>query len=501
MKRIFIILIIYISFWKLLFGTQPLVSPIITKISFDSTINAFVIYWEQDTLLSKVSDFKVYRFTNMQGSTPSYYPYPDSINVIAGQTSYSYVLDTSINKVNFFAVEAFPFHGNNFSQSGDNQYKIPWKDAPSNILLSGNFDSCKFQINLKWNRFYGWDNLSDNNFKVYFKTDHGNMQKISNSDLAFNDTSVTLPDIKFGNFKFYIDSIYSFYIEDSSYIGICNSNIIKINTYSPKSPNFINSLGTDVEQTCNPKTINIKYAIDTGSQLNRYKLLSSTDYAGKYITIDSSSIRKDTFQENYSDSIKFYKLLLLSNCNIPIDSSDIQSNILLKLNQLDNNINLSWTDYDNKDIDHYMVHRIIGSNDETTNRNSLTSYNDQLPDSSNINIEYYVEAIYKTANKTSTSNTICYTTGSICNIIPKFFTPNGDGKNDIFMPSITPDKLHLIVYNRMGTKIFETTSSDGGWDGNYSGTQAPQSVYIYYIKFTSNGKTCEQNGTVTLIRQ
>ncbi len=470
--------------------SQELASPYVYSVSDSDKI--LKISWEIPTsvpnYLDSITGFKINEIYRT--------------NILIADTIPKTILSIQIDSladtiVHFIIVESYVKRNGSFTNNNYN--RKPWLSAPSNIVIKGFFNQCKYKLNLSWNRFYGWSDTI-NNFILYYGLSPDSLLPVENN---YSDTNAIFPDSfnsSTNKIQLQYNTTYYFQIKVGSSDGkyYCYSNIIHIKV--PKELPKITSLGTEVAQGCGSKTISIKYAIDTGSPLNKYKLLSSPDYAGKYITIDSSSIRKDTFQESYSDSVKFYKLLLLSNCNVPIDSSDIQSNILLSYNQTGNTINLSWKDYDNQDIDHYMVHRIIGSNDETTNRNSLTSYNDQLPDSSNINIEYYVEAIYKIANKTSTSNTICYTTGSICNIIPKFFTPNGDGKNDIFMPSITPDKLHLIIYNRMGTKIFETSSPDGGWEGNYAGTQAPQSVYIYYIKFTSNGKTCEQNGTVTLIR-
>ena len=87
--------------------------------------------------------------------------------------------------------------------------------------------------------------------------------------------------------------------------------------------------------------------------------------------------------------------------------------------------------------------------------------------------------------------------------IPNAFTPNKDGKNDIFKPTISQDTKNysMIIYNRYGQKIFESGSYSIGWDGTYKGKEQPAGTYVYRIVFTNNfGYLSENNGTVMLLR-
>ncbi|MEP7255482.1 MAG: gliding motility-associated C-terminal domain-containing protein [Ferruginibacter sp.] len=87
--------------------------------------------------------------------------------------------------------------------------------------------------------------------------------------------------------------------------------------------------------------------------------------------------------------------------------------------------------------------------------------------------------------------------------IPNAFTPNGDGKNDVFKPTIyqAVQKFSFIIFNRYGEKIFETRDYGAGWDGRYKGKDQPTGSYVYHIKFTNGfGWESENNGTVLLIR-
>lgn len=89
--------------------------------------------------------------------------------------------------------------------------------------------------------------------------------------------------------------------------------------------------------------------------------------------------------------------------------------------------------------------------------------------------------------------------------IPTAFTPNGDGRNDVFRVAYKGDvsKLELNVFNRYGEKVFATYRVDGAWDGTYHGKPAELGTYFYYIKFIcGNGgdNRLEFKGDVTLVR-
>jgi gliding motility-associated-like protein len=91
--------------------------------------------------------------------------------------------------------------------------------------------------------------------------------------------------------------------------------------------------------------------------------------------------------------------------------------------------------------------------------------------------------------------------------IPNAFTPDGNGRNDIFMPygyGINEDKYKMEVFDRWGELIFSSTTFRKGWDGTVKGTSqiAQDGVYIYKIMITDleNNKK-NYVGHVTLIKQ
>lgn len=87
--------------------------------------------------------------------------------------------------------------------------------------------------------------------------------------------------------------------------------------------------------------------------------------------------------------------------------------------------------------------------------------------------------------------------------VPKAFTPNKDGKNDILQPflvNITTLKF-FRVYNRWGQLMFQTSDSRQGWDGMYNNKPQPLETYTWIAEgIDSNGATIFKKGQTALIR-
>jgi gliding motility-associated-like protein len=82
------------------------------------------------------------------------------------------------------------------------------------------------------------------------------------------------------------------------------------------------------------------------------------------------------------------------------------------------------------------------------------------------------------------------------------FTPNGDGKNDVFEienASSFPDML-VEVYSRWGDRLYSSVgySNDTGWDGTARGKDVPAGTY-YFIVIPFSGAE-PVTGNVTIIR-
>ena len=68
--------------------------------------------------------------------------------------------------------------------------------------------------------------------------------------------------------------------------------------------------------------------------------------------------------------------------------------------------------------------------------------------------------------------------------LPTFFTPNGDGYNDLWrMPALPDfDDFNLQVYDRFGNLLMVMDEDHPGWDGTFSGVDMPASDYWYRLE-------------------
>ena len=100
-----------------------------------------------------------------------------------------------------------------------------------------------------------------------------------------------------------------------------------------------------------------------------------------------------------------------------------------------------------------------------------------------------------------------YTGGEVN--IPSAFTPNGDGRNDVFYVMGGKDVqtvVHLAIFSRYGSTVFESSNAlpndpSLGWNGTHHGQPAEPGAYVYMaqIRF-SDGRLANYKGTLVLIR-
>jgi gliding motility-associated-like protein len=87
--------------------------------------------------------------------------------------------------------------------------------------------------------------------------------------------------------------------------------------------------------------------------------------------------------------------------------------------------------------------------------------------------------------------------------IPNVFTPNHDGYNDYFKPLLfgTVKQYYLVVYNRWGQTVFQTTDRAKGWGGLYKGKEQNNDVFVWMCRYQLEGEQVKiQKGTVVLVR-
>jgi len=118
------------------------------------------------------------------------------------------------------------------------------------------------------------------------------------------------------------------------------------------------------------------------------------------------------------------------------------------------------------------------------------------------NTTYTVTVIDENQCRNTDSVTV-FVRSDIPVIIPSAFSPNGDGRNDVFRVGNT--SFHRLqefrIFNRWGQEIFSTTDSKKGWDGTFKGVPQETGVYNYIIRVSyPDGRVEMYKGDVTLVR-
>jgi gliding motility-associated-like protein len=87
---------------------------------------------------------------------------------------------------------------------------------------------------------------------------------------------------------------------------------------------------------------------------------------------------------------------------------------------------------------------------------------------------------------------------------PNVFTPNGDGANDFWIFTVLQDvsEVELVITNRWGNVVHQSTSAVPSWDGtDMGGREVTEGVYFYKYKATGlNGTILEGHGFIQLHR-
>jgi len=87
--------------------------------------------------------------------------------------------------------------------------------------------------------------------------------------------------------------------------------------------------------------------------------------------------------------------------------------------------------------------------------------------------------------------------------VPKVFTPNGDGSNDVLKPILVGiSSFHYFnVYNRWGNMVFTTQDPNHGWDGTFKGVPQPVETYLWIAEgIDINGKKIVAKGMTSLVK-
>jgi len=293
-----------------------------------------------------------------------------------------------------------------------------------------------------------------------------NWKKAGRHHIAVEETSLTIDTICFGESNPLAVEIVNDSLDiNLSQVSFGKDNNLLINYISPNLAYSVHSL-----------FLLVKNEKDNLTQELRIPVQSNGEYG---YTPDISNLSPEIIQ-----------LKVINTCD-EVFYSNMQQSIILEGNEIPSQemIGLQWNKnkyWENNWLKHEIWHSTNGldgwkliSTSETS-----TDYNYSLQD---LSLTHYfrVKEINMDKSTESWSNTIKIEIDDKI-IIPDVFTPNGDGVNDIWhIKNITFHKAkRVIVYNKFGQVVFESTNEYTPWDGKING-EIIQGTYFYQITFDS----------------
>ncbi len=145
----------------------------------------------------------------------------------------------------------------------------------------------------------------------------------------------------------------------------------------------------------------------------------------------------------------------------------------------------------------------------TPGDSSMTCIDCATPMIAPVRTTTYTVTVKDTSGCTATDNVVVTIDKNRNVFIPNVFTPNGDGRNDIFHVFAGTGVVQVktfMIYDRWGAKLYEATniqpnSPSVGWDGSFRGKDMTPGVYVFFIEIEFADKLVfPYKGDVTLIR-
>ena len=332
--------------------------------------------------------------------------------------------------------------------------------------------------------------------------------------------TVSPSDTSYEHFGVIPNSRYCYFIQafDSAGLKMSSSNIQCAIITKPHQPKFVYLRYATVRS--NDK-VKIGFFVDTTSYISRYKVLRSEDGLN-YDTIAFLPSTNLTANVSYTDADAlvneksyFYKVVVVDSCNLNVLTSNTGRTIYLNgdvTNYLYNN--LWWNAYEDRVPLGYNVFREV-EDFESYNKiqsflSTTTSFTDDIGNytQSGGRFKYTIEApLFDVFDTIFSFTDTVYSNEIILLQPPRLYVPNAfspNGMNNIFKPIgvfTEKDNYEMIIYDRWGQKVFETTDYNEGWDGKFNGKNAESAIYTYFIHITNAfNKTFNKRGTVMLIR-
>jgi gliding motility-associated-like protein len=376
------------------------------------------------------------------------------------------------------------------------------------IYLEINNDSTNV-LELNWLSYEGWGAGKVSKYRIYRRVNNGPFtlyDSTSNSNLNYKDKKLCT-----NTYCYYVEAVYIKGPWTSKSNIVCKMPIYKAPTQ------IVNSIRTTVLPGNLTYTHWDKYNfikdVDHYIVSKEYVGSSGIDYYALTDTI--GFIDRDPFLETDKSSYT-YKIRAVDHCGAESPEGTENTTVLLKGKSEGYVAKLQWTEYKKwfSGVKQYNVllrenstFKVVGSIGSSSSNYSFDFTDTKLDDS----ICFKIQAIKDTNQFVeSFSNMLCLISEAKI-FVPNAFTPNKDGKNEVFIPRAilifnqTGNPIldyKFEIYNRWGEQVFESNDLNVGWDGTYKGQLCQEGHYVYKVRALSlDGSTAfNLEGVLVLLR-
>jgi fibronectin type 3 domain-containing protein len=490
--------LVLLLFPALLIGQLPLPDiPDLIRVSVDHSDNGVRIEWEASSDTA-VDLYHLYRLES--GSFTKIFSF--------SAETFEYKHMTSGLENLAYAVTAFDTLDGTSSRESvfrDNVHKA--------VALSLEFDPCRPANLIHWTGYEGWDGKISG-YRIYGGPEGSEpelLKFVHSSTLSYIHNGVSF------------DTTYIYYVETVHTSGMTSlSPLDSIRTLFPSAPEI---LTIDHVSVIDPSLIELQFTADVSGQVNQFRVMRRSGEDAPYAVVETLAgtdqpIR--TVQDripsiNASHEYVVQALYLPMGCSEPwvVSTSNPGTNVLLEGTVEDQVARLSWTPYRtySTGLSGYIVQRRSGAGEfidvqslgpeTTTWAETIESVvNGYQPGEIQYKVLALGNQVEGMAQGISSSNIVGVAVETHL-MVPSAFTPGSNDMNFEFKPRIdfAPREYLMIIYDRGGRELFETSDPGAGWDGTYrGGGYAMEGVYVYYIRYTDyTGLLRTLSGNVTVI--
>jgi gliding motility-associated-like protein len=489
---LYTLLLFFIGFTELLSAPPDKDERVqIMNVTINDSSQYVTINWKSFSDTSYILDYAIHERKIVFGANS------DSFLTFVSKTRTSYTFfyrKTKDKPVDFVMAARW-----DISKIGGTEPRTNFEDtAHRTIHNTIHYDSCHSNLTISWTKYVGWGSELKN-YQIYDSITRDTIYTIEDT----SKTSYTVNNIKPNQKRCY-------YIIANHKNGTLSShsNTAIDTAYTLQPPAFI----TAESASYNPENtaVNLEFTLDPSSEIKNYALSRSASQKGSFTQIvpysNSTGSTLHANDPNPLPTTGYYRLEAMNGCSLIDTFSNLATAIVPSYTVSALTVNLSWNAYQEwGQVPTYDIFRNIGNSEfqniktvnETSTTDNLSSVAGQQFQGI---ISYYILA--RSGNNTSQSKTVTIDLESEI-FIPNAFTPDGNGQNDVFQVffAFIPTDFKMIVYDRYGFKVFETSDYTSGWNGVLSnGKKAPEGAYIYLIYYTTGkDRKIEKKGNFSLI--